>query len=179
LGWRFIIDHTLYKEFKTNNMRKLNSLITKGILLFVTITSLSCSTSRVFQSECESLAKSGYIDVTIWDSKKGANYSIEQARKDAIHTILYSGIAGSKNCSSQPPILNSDEERSKFDKIQKDFFSKNGQWTRYTTSAKKSNAKPETVSDKNWNFYTVTVAKQELRKYLEEQKIINSLTKGF
>ena len=160
-------------------MKILNSLIIKGLLLFVTTASLSCSTSRLFQAECEGLAKSGYIDVTIWDSKKGANYSIEQARKDAIHTILYSGIAGSKNCSSQPPMLNSDEERAKFDKIQKDFFSKNGQWTRYTTSAKKSNATPEIVSNKNWNVYTVSVAKQELRKYLEEQKIIKYLNNGF
>ncbi|MDG1057303.1 MAG: hypothetical protein P8O83_06210 [Flavobacteriaceae bacterium] len=153
----------------------------KVIPLILVFSSLffSCSTSKVFQTECFSLASSGYVEITIWDGKTGAKYSQEQARKDAIYAILFSGVSGSKGCSSQPPILNTEDAESKFEKISKDFFSKTGQWNRFTSSAKVSNSVPASIGENKWKVYQVSISKNELRKYLEEQKIIKSLTNGF
>jgi len=38
---------------------------------------------------------------------------------------------------------------------------------------------PANLGIKNWKVYQVSISKNELRKYLEEQKIIKSLTNGF
>ena len=47
----------------------------------------------------------------------------------------------------------------------------------------KSNATETTLPDnlgaKKWKVYQVTIAKKELRKYLEAEKIITSLNNGF
>ena len=51
--------------------------------------------------------------------KKGAKYKPEQARKDAIHAILFSGIFGGNGCTTQPPILNKTEEQENFKTIEK------------------------------------------------------------
>ena len=148
------------------------------ILVFSTFL-YSCSTSKFFQTECLSLVSSGYIEITIWDGNKGDKYSQEEARKDAIYAILFSGVSGSNGCSTQPPILKTEDAKSKFENISKDFFSKTGQWTIFTSSAKLSNSIPESIGDEKWNVYQVSISKDLLRKYLEEHEIIKSLNSGF
>ena len=121
----------------------------------------------------------GYVTLKIWDTKKGAKYSSEQSRKDAIHAILYSGIAGSKGCATQSPMLNKIEEQENFKSIGKSFFADKGKWTLFTRSSETETTLPENLGIKNWKVYQVSVSKNELRKYLEEQKIIKSLNNGF
>ena len=111
--------------------------------------------------------------------KKGAKYNSEQARKDAIHAILFSGISGGNGCTTQPPILNKTEELENFKTIEKSFFSKKGTWSMFTRSSTSESTLPANLGIKNWKVYQVSISKNELRKYLEEQKIIKSLTNGF
>lgn len=135
--------------------------------------------NRNYQTECVTVETNSYITIKIWDNKKGARYNAEQARKDAIHAILYSGISGSNNCTTQPPILNKTEEQENFKSIEKSFFSKNGKWSMFVRSAATETALPAKFGIKKWKVYQVAISKNELRKYLEEQKIIKSLTNGF
>jgi hypothetical protein len=135
--------------------------------------------NRTYQTECVSIETDGYVTIKIWDTKKGARYKLEQARKDAVNAILFSGIAGGNGCSTQPPILNKTEEQEKFKSIEESFFAKNGKWSMYTRSSATETTLPENLGVKNWKVYQVSVSKNELRKYLEEQKIINSLNTGF
>jgi uncharacterized membrane protein YjdF len=169
-----------FTKLKINSNMKNKYLFKVIPIIFVFSTLFfSCSTSKVCQTECFSLASSGYVEIIIWESNKGAKYSQEQARKDAIYSILFSGVSGSKGCSTQPPILNTEDAKYKFEKISKDFFSKTGLWTRFTSSAKLSNSVPDSIGENKWKVYQVSISKNELRKYLEEQKIIKSLTNGF
>ncbi len=46
--------------------------------------------NRTYQTECVSIETDGYVTIKIWDTKKGIKYKSEQARKDAIHSILFS-----------------------------------------------------------------------------------------
>ena len=90
---------------------------------------------RNYQTECVTIETDGYVTIKIWDTKKGAKYKSEQARKDAIHAILYSGISGGNGCSTQPPILNKSEEQGNFKPIQKSFFANKGKWSMFTRSS--------------------------------------------
>jgi hypothetical protein len=134
---------------------------------------------RYYQTECVTNETDGYISLKIWNTEKGENYKPEQARIDAIHAILYSGIAGGGSCSTHPPILNNTEEQIKFQSIEKSFFAKKGKWSMFTRSAALETTLPTNLGVNNWKVYQISVSKNELRKYLEEQKIIKSLTNGF
>ncbi|MBC8321467.1 MAG: hypothetical protein H8E34_12175 [Bacteroidetes bacterium] len=135
--------------------------------------------NRNYQTDCVSIDTGGYITIKIWDTKKGARYKVEQARKDALHSILYSGIAGGNGCSTQAPILKTSEDQEKFKGIENSFFEKEGIWKTFTRSAAIETTLPENIGEKNWKVYQISVSRSELRKYLEKQKIIKSLNHGF
>ena len=137
------------------------------------------SNNRNYQTECVTIETDGYVTIKIWDTKKGAKYKQEQARKDAIHAILFSGISGGNGCATQPPILNKTEELENFKTIEESFFAKKGKWSMFTRSSATESTLPANLGIKNWKVYQVSISKNELRKYLEEQKIIKSLTNGF
>jgi hypothetical protein len=150
-------------------------IITLGFILL----SSFIITKIAYQTECFSVESDGYVIVKIWDTKKGEKYNLEQARKDAIHAILFSGISAGKGCSTQPPILNKTEEQENFKKIEKSFFAKKGKWSMFTGSSSTETTLPENLGVNNWKVYQVSISKNELRKFLEEQNIIKSLNNGF
>lgn len=147
-------------------------------ILFYTLCSLNL-TGPSYQTECVSIETDGYFIIKIWDTKKGQKYSSEEARKDAIAAILYSGISGSRECTTQLPILNTTEKQENFKSIRNSFFAKQGKWSMFTRSSATETTIPNSVAVRSWKVYQVSVSKKELRKYLEEQKIIKSLTNGF
>lgn len=113
------------------------------------------------------------------EHKKAARYKAEEARKDAIHAILYSGISQGNGCNTQTPILNKSEEQDSFKNIESIFFSNKGEWSRFTRSSTIETTLPVNLGLKNWKVYQVAISKNELRKFLEERKIIKSLSNGF
>jgi len=165
------------------NFKKENMIIRKNSFWIIALSSLMllsfASNNRNYQTECVTIDTDGYLIIKIWDTKKGAKYKPEQARKDAIHAILFSGISGGNGCTTQPPILNKTEEQENFKTIEKSFFAKKGKWSIFTRSSATESTLPANLGIKNWKVYQVSISKNELRKYLEEQKIIKSLTNGF
>jgi hypothetical protein len=148
------------------------------VILLITLMSFSKS-STAYQTDCVSIQTDGYIVIKIWDTKAGKSYKSEQSRKDAVHALLFSGISGSKGCATQEPLLKKTEDFENFQKIEKEFFSKNGRWVLYTRSSSIETTLPEGIGEKNWKVYQVVVSKGGLKKYLEDQKIIKSLNTGF
>ncbi|MBK6544598.1 MAG: hypothetical protein IPG12_04920 [Saprospiraceae bacterium] len=135
--------------------------------------------NRNYQTECVTIETDGHLTIKIWDTKKGAKYKPEQARKDAVHAMLYYGIAGGNGCVTQPPILNKAEELEQFKSNENAFFARRGKWTMFTRSSTIATTLPGNIGTKNWKVYQISVSKNELRKYLEELKIIKSLNNGF
>jgi hypothetical protein len=132
-----------------------------------------------YQIECMSVENDGYITLKIWDSKQGKNYKSEQARKDAVHAILFSGVPPTNSCTTQKPILTDSESQRNFEKIQSEFFGKKGAWSKYTRMAETQDALPENIDKNKWKVYQVSVAKNLLQKDLQDQKIIKPLNSGF
>lgn len=117
---------------------------------------------RTYQVECVTIETDGYVVLKLWDAKKGGKYKFEQARKDAVHCVLFSGISTINGCSNQPPLLNNSEEQEKFKVIEKSFFAKNGVWSIYTRSSAVETTLPTTVGVKNWKVYQISISKNEL-----------------
>lgn len=158
-------------------MKKLTLLML--LFCFMQTITLAQIALANYQTQCVSIETDGYATIKIWDTKKGVKYLPEQARKDAIHAILFSGISSANGCSTQAPILNKTEEQENFKSIQKRFFSKKGKWAMFTRSSATETTLPANLGVQNWKVYQVSVSKNELRNYLEEQKIIKSLNNGF
>ena len=157
-----------------------NSFPLLGCVTIISLMLLSFTiTKSNYQTECVNIEMDGYVTIKIWDSQKGTKYSHEHARKDAIHALLFSGIAAGNGCVTQPAILKNSEDQENFRKIEKDFFSKNGSWSMYTKGSATETTLPTNLGVKNWKVYQVSVSKNALRQFLEEQKIIKSLTNGF
>lgn len=148
------------------------------VISLITLMSFSKS-SNTYQTECLSIQTDGYAVMKIWDTKSGKNYKPEQSRKDAVHALLFSGISGSEDCTTQEPLLKKTEDIENFQKIEKEFFSKNGKWMLYTRSSSIETTLPKNIGDKNWKVFQVAISRDELKKYLENKKIIKSLNTGF
>jgi hypothetical protein len=146
---------------------------------FIMLLSSFGGSNRNYQTECVSTDMEGYLTIKIWDTKKGEKYKSERARKDAIHAVLFSGVAGSNGCTTQAPMLNKDESQYKFSLIEKKFFARGGKWSTFTRTATITKTIPDSLGPKKWKVYQVTVLKKELRNYLEENKILNNLNNGF
>lgn len=155
-----------------------NKLIAVIILLFFAFIPFAQSQS-LYQNECTEISNDGHITLKIWNPEKGKKYKMEDAKKDAIRVFLFNGIASSKQCIGQKPLLQNEQEKSDFEKISRDFFNTNGTWQTYIHSSSFENTLPDKFGEKNWNVYQITVDRTMLKKYLEEQEIIKPINTGF
>lgn len=152
-------------------------------ILLISIVSISFTAFIVngkdYQTECVNTHIDGYTTFKIWNPKKGKRYKFANARKDAVHALLFSGVSGGNDCMTQRPILRSEDSMKKFEKIETTFFSRDGKWSAFTRSSATEKTVPTEIGKKNWKVYVVSVSKKELINYLEGENIIKSLANGF
>ncbi len=158
-------------------------LLYNSLIVLITFISFSnvVAPARLayYQTECVSLNTDAHVVIRIWNTKKGLKYKMKHARKEAIHAILFSGISGGNGCSTQPALLNTPEDRSNFKSIEKRFFTAKGEWSRFTRDASENSFGTKNDISATCKIYQVSIARKELRKYLEENKIIKPLNSGF
>ena len=152
----------------------MKKIIITLISLFLII---SCKAKKeLYNIECVSIENEGYVKLKMGNYVKPTEFNIESACKDAIKAVLYSGYS-STNCQTQKPILRESSDIENFKKIEGNFFSTDGKWKTFIrNSLDVDNIKTEKVTMKE---FEIMVNKDQLRKYLEEQKIIKSLNTGF
>lgn len=156
---------------------KNNSKLKTFSSLIIVFLILSCGAKKeLYNIECISIENQGYVKLKLLNYKNPTDFNVESASKNAIKAVLYSGYS-STNCQTQKPILKESSDIDNFKRIEKDFFAKNGKWKTFVrNSLDTDNVKTEKFTIKE---FTVMVNKDQLRKYLEEQKIIKSLNTGF
>jgi hypothetical protein len=138
---------------------------------------ISCNAQKeLYSIDCISVENEGYVKLKLLNYVKPKKFKVEDASKDAIKALLYSGYS-STNCPTQKPLLKESTDIDNFKKIESDFFSSKGKWKTFIrNSLDIDNVKTEKKTIKEFN---IMVNKDQLRKYLEEQKIIKSLNTGF
>jgi hypothetical protein len=130
----------------------------------------ACSAKKeMYKVECYSLNNEGYVELKVSNLINPTDYQIEQASIDAIKAVLITGYSSVK-CQTQKPILNTPEEKENFSKIQSSFFSKKGIWKTFVR-----NSNGNSID----NGFLIMINKEELRIYLENNKIIKKLNNGF
>lgn len=150
------------------------------LLLFVLTPQMGFSqNTKNFNVECASLSNQGAILITISKNRANANYPPNRAIKDAITAVLKIGFPGSSTCVKQAPLLKSSDGLHKFNTISQEFYSSKGDWSKFGRVVERRDNVLVEGSPKKKREYVVSVLKEDLRKYLIEQEIIDPLTKGF
>ncbi len=147
----------------------------------------------VYDIECYGgTAKNGYKLVKVWTYSKEKSVATTQAKKNAVHGIIFKGYAGEgRGCRASRPLMNREMTEEEYQAFFKDFFGDDGPYNRFVTYATDHKGIADVQKlvrnkkDRKEKFYqykigvVVSVASDDLRKFLEKEDIINSLAKGF
>lgn len=147
----------------------------------------------VYDIECfGGTTKNGYKMVKVWTYSKEKSVATTQAKKNAVHGIIFKGYAGAgRGCRASRPLMNREMTDEEYEDFFKDFFLDDGEYNRFVTYATDFKGASEVQKlvrnkkEKKEKFYqykigvVVSVASDDLRKFLEKNDIINSLAKGF
>ena len=105
--------------------------------------------------------------------------ALDQAKRNAIHSVLFKGISGNNlGCTTKDPLVKDSNYESNF-KYFEDFFYNTTQYQKYVTAPSGSAESSETYKEKGKKNYRVTfiisINVDELRKKLEFDNIIQKL----
>lgn len=105
--------------------------------------------------------------------------ALPQAKKNAIHAVLFKGVSGNNlGCTTKDPLVSDSNYQTNFDYFE-DFFFNTSQYNKYATAPSGSAESSETYKVKGKKNFRVTfilsVNVDELRGKLEFDKIIQTL----
>ncbi len=140
--------------------------------------------TREWRYEIEGVGegREGTYLVKIWSYSKRPSIAIEQAKKNAVHAIIFQGYIGGSRISSQPPLVKDpglEDSRSDFFDP---FFDDGGYYMKYVSISNDGSISAEDRLKVNKEYkigVIVSVRKDLLRKDLENAGIIKSFISGF
>ena len=135
--------------------------------------------------EIEAAAKGtqGTALIKVWSYSKDANVAMEQAKKNAVHGIVFRGYSANSNePAGQRPLLanpNADQEHKDFFK---DFFKTGGKYLKYVSLVNNGaiGLGDRIKIGKEYKIgVVISVNVAELRRDLEDAGIVKKLSSGF
>lgn len=136
--------------------------------------------------EVETTAKnaSGNYLLKVWSFSKNTFIAEEQAKKNAVHAIVFQGAPANKEKRLTPlkPLLQDPILEEKHTDFFKKFFAEGGEYKRFARISNSGLADIINYGKKDMKYKVGVVVMVEiaaLRKYLEQCGIIKSLSHGF
>ncbi|MFD0940175.1 hypothetical protein [Pedobacter boryungensis] len=135
-----------------------------------------------YEVEVAGTGVQGTYLVKVWSYSKRPAVAIEQAKKNAVHAIIFKGFPGKTGIAGKPPLttnVNIEEEKKEFFT---DFFSEGGKYMKFvslTTDGAVAAEDRLRVGKEYKIGVLVSVNVALLRKDLEDAGILKSLNAGF
>lgn len=136
-----------------------------------------------YEIECAGIGKDGTYLIKVWSYSKNATIATTQAKKNAVHGVIFKGFSGGgQGCTSQRPLAtnpNIEEEKADFFDP---FFEEGGKYMKYVSESSDGNvdAADRVKVGKEYKIgVLVSVQKDALRKDLEAAGVIRGLSSGF
>jgi len=163
-----------------------------GLVSFILITCISVFAQKSkanketdswrYEVEVVQEGVSGTYLVKVWSYSKKPNVAIEQAKKNAIHGIIFRGFPSSGRIQGKSPLtINSNLETEKADFFSK-FFSDGGKYMKFVSISNDAAVAAEDIMKIGKEYKVgviVSVNVTELRKDLENAGILKGLSAGF
>lgn len=136
-----------------------------------------------YEIECVGIGKPGTKLIKVWSYSKNAKIATGQAKKNAVHGIIFQGYAGGgQGCTNQKPLASDPSIEHQKKEFFDDFFAQGGKYMKFVSHS--ADATPEVMGVKLKGYkykvgVIVTVNSNALRKDLEAAGIIRGLSSGF
>lgn len=136
--------------------------------------------TRQWRYEIEPVATGaqGTYQIKVWSYSKDPNVAIEQAKKNAVHGVIFKGIAGTQRLQSQKALVTDPNMEEKRKDFFEPFFADGGAYMKFVNlSGNNAIAAGDRVKiGKEYKIgVVISVNKDALRKELESAGIIAKL----
>lgn len=137
-----------------------------------------------YEIECVGTGTDGHSLIKVWSYSKRPDVAAEQAKKNAIHGIIFKGVpAGERGCVSQPPLARSSNLEQEKEAFFNDFFREGGKYQKFadlTTNGAIAAEDRLRIKRREYKIgVIISVNKTLLRQDLEDAGIIRGLSSGF
>ncbi len=136
-----------------------------------------------YEIECAGIGADGTYLIKVWSYSKKGTVAITQAKKNAVHGIIFKGFAGgAQGCNSQRPLVSNPNIESEKEDFFQPFFEDGGKYMKFVSASSDGNvdASDRMKVGKEYKIgVVVSVMKDALRKDLEAAGIIRGLSSGF
>lgn len=176
-------------------MKQLNSLknVATILLFLVAANNLSAQAKKKvekdtriwrYETQCIGVGVEGTKLIKVWSYSKDPVLATEQAKKNAIHAVIFQGFPGNSatGCQTQQPLTNNpalENERADFFEA---FFADGGKYMKFVTLSGDGSINPQDrlkIGKEYKIGVPVSVMYDQLRKDLEAAGIVKSLSSGF
>ena len=135
-----------------------------------------------YEIEAVQQGVAGTYLIKVWSYSKKPDVAIDQAKKNAVHGIIFRGYAGTDRVPGQSPLTNNpniEEEKADFFDA---FFADGGKYMKFVSVTNDGAVAAEDRMKVGKEYKVgvlISVRKEELRKDLENAGIIKGLSAGF
>ena len=171
-------------------MKKLNLFLTTVAFSLLFIPSILAQSKAKankdtnnwrYEIEAVGVATQGNCLVKVWTYSKKANTAIDQAKKNAVHGLIFKGYAGKQGVPGQLPLANNTNIEFEHADFFKNFFDEGGKYMKFVSVSGDAVASQDVYSvGKEYKVGVIVLVNTALlRKDLEDAGIIRSLNSGF
>ncbi|HAT70645.1 MAG TPA: hypothetical protein DCS22_09065 [Flavobacteriaceae bacterium] len=137
-----------------------------------------------YEIDCVGTGKDGTSLIKVWSYSKKPQVAMEQAKKNAVHGVIFKGVPqGERGCVSQPALARNSNVEQEKQAYFNDFFAEGGKYMKFvnlTTDGAIGPGDRVKISRKEYKMgVIVSVNKALLRKELEDAGIVRGLSSGF
>lgn len=127
--------------------------------------------------------KQGSVIVKVWSVSKKPHVAAEQSKKNAVHGVVFKGLAPVDRTPGRSPIVRDAAVYHQKADFFSGFFADGGDYMRFVTLTNNGALDAGDVLKVSKKEYkvgvTVTVNYDELRRYMEQNGIVRKLSDGF
>ena len=136
----------------------------------------------IYEIEPVAVGSQGSYLIKVWSYSKKPVIAIEQAKKNAVHGIIFKGFTGIQGVPGQRPLTNNPNLEVEQAEFFKNFFADGGKYMKFVniTNDGAVAAEDRIKMDKQYKIgVVVSVNVAGLRKDLEDAGMVRGLNSGF
>ncbi|SFB00628.1 hypothetical protein SAMN05660845_1269 [Flavobacterium swingsii] len=131
----------------------------------------------IHEIECLGSELDGSVTLKSWGKGKNRNDALEQAKKEAINAVLFTGIRNGKQECESRPLLNAPNIRENKADYFNNFFKDDGDYKKFTSNKDESFGKKEKEKGRDGDVmygYVIRVMRSDLKKQMITDGILNN-----
>jgi hypothetical protein len=133
-----------------------------------------------YEVTCMGTGMDGTQLIKVWGFGKKPEDAIHQARKNAVHAVIFKGILGGQPGCMQRPLVNKPGAEVQHADYFNNFFSNGGSYLRFVSQAGDGSVDRIKIDKRTFKVgVVVSVMHAQLRRELEAAGIIPKLGQGF